>query len=49
MFANVVVIIGAGLSTIEILPCIIVGRFIFGVATGAFSVLVPGFGKLNVI
>lgn len=45
LVANVLVIIGAGVTTIRAEPAIVVGRFIYGLATGSFSVLVPSFSN----
>lgn len=42
-YCNFMVFLGAGLTLIENIPAIIIGRFIFGLASGTFSVLVPGF------
>ena len=42
-YSNFLVFLGAGLTLIENVPAIIIGRFIFGLASGTFSVLVPGF------
>jgi hypothetical protein len=47
--ANVIVIIGAGITTTENLTAIIIGRFIYGLSGGSFSVLVPGLSKLKII
>lgn len=44
--ANVLVIIGAGITTYKNVIAIIVGRFIYGLANGSFSVLVPGLSKI---
>jgi len=43
LFANILVILGAGITTNKSIVTIVVGRFIYGLATGSFSVLVPGF------
>ncbi|CDW77776.1 sugar transporter family protein [Stylonychia lemnae] len=41
LFANILVIIGAGITTYKNVYAIVAGRFIYGLATGSFSVLVP--------
>eukprot|EP00347_Sterkiella_histriomuscorum_P009190 403342179 len=43
LFVNLFVLIGSGIAIIENEVAIIIGRFIYGLATGSFSVLVPGF------
>ena len=45
LFANLFVIGGAGITLIENEGAITVGRFFYGMASGSFSVLVPGFSK----
>jgi hypothetical protein len=47
--ANAIVAIGAGITLVKSMPAIIVGRFIYGLASGSFSVLVPGFSKITSI
>jgi len=39
------VIVGTFISLFENEAAIVVGRFIYGIAAGSFSVLVPGFSK----
>jgi len=40
---NAVVILGATLTLVKNLPTVAVGRFLYGLAAGAFSVFVPSF------
>lgn len=41
--ANVIVIIGSGLTLVAIKEVMLAGRFIFGFGAGAFSAFVPSF------
>lgn len=41
LLTNVIVIIGSGLTLIQNYPCLLAGRFLYGVASGAFSVFCP--------
>ena len=41
--ADLIVIIGAGITTYRNVYAIAVGRFIYGIASGSFSVLVPSY------
>jgi major inositol transporter-like SP family MFS transporter len=41
MFGNVLCIVAAILSMIPNYPCLIIGRFVYGYAAGAFSVFCP--------
>jgi MFS family permease len=41
MITNVIVIVGSGLTLIMNYPMLCLGRFLYGVAAGAFSVFVP--------
>ena len=41
--ANLVVIIGCSLTLVKVKEVVAVGRFIFGLAGGAFTVFVPSF------
>jgi MFS family permease len=43
LFANIFVIIGCSLCLIKRFEVVLAGRFLFGVAGGAFSVFVPSF------
>ncbi len=43
LLANGCVLVGAGITLVENEIAIIIGRFIYGLATGSFSVLVPSF------
>ncbi len=45
--ANGCVLVGAGITLVENEIAIIIGRFIYGVASGSFSVLVPSFSILS--
>lgn len=42
-FTNLLVVIGAGISLIKSIPAIVIGRFLYGLAAGIFSVYVPAF------
>ena len=41
LWTNVFVIVGNGLSFVFNLPCLFVGRFLYGVAGGCYSVFCP--------
>jgi len=41
LFTNFFVIVGAGLCCIQNWECLIVGRFVYGLAAGSFSVFCP--------
>lgn len=45
LLANLLVIVGAGVTLIRNEIAITVGRFVYGMASGSFSVLVPGFSN----
>ncbi len=47
--ANIFVVVGTGITLIQSEMAIIIGRFIYGIAAGSFSVLVPGFSKEHFI
>ncbi len=49
LIANLFVIVGAGITLIENEVAITIGRFIYGMASGSFSVLVPGFSKVFIL
>jgi MFS family permease len=42
-FANIVLIVGCGLTLIQNIYIVVVGRFLFGLAAGSFTVFVPSF------
>lgn len=46
MLTNILVCVGAGLTLVKVFPVILVGRFIYGVAAGSFSVFVPKFSMI---
>lgn len=41
LFNNLIVMVGAGITLIPNVYAITVGRFIYGISNGAFSVFVP--------
>ena len=41
ILTNIIVIVGASLTLIENYPCLCIGRFLYGMATGSFSVFCP--------
>ena len=43
LYANFFVFVGGSLTVIKNIPCIIAGRFLYGLACGSFSCTVPGF------
>jgi hypothetical protein len=49
MLTNAVVVLGAGLTLIESFPVILIGRFVYGLACGSFSVFVPKFSTYYII
>ena len=41
IYTNIIVILGCSLTLIENWPCLCIGRFLYGVAAGSFSVFCP--------
>jgi len=44
---NILVIIGSGITMVDNMIVIAVGRFVLGLGAGGFSVYCPKFGKLS--
>ena len=41
--SNLIIVIGCALTLVKVKEVVVAGRFLFGLATGAFSVFVPSF------